>query len=585
MSIVPFLIWTFGYRAFATGPPFLPCVYDSFNLFFIPLLKCGKYEFLLVSDTTQNSQQSQNPETAEKKHSSKQRGLEEEPRLTRTPERVSPCPGDIPLEKEILPSDVPRKRNASVEPFNQTLEEIFPDDPPKKHRSDKGQNQRRKKQTLPSTRENAKTKQETHLAKRRSRSQKKTSRIATPCRHNISGSHRSNSLRSRKARSRSRKRRRASRSDSRATGSSTHAYRPGQEEQALINGMISELTEAIRDRAEFSKFDIHSIANSARILIRFGIESFAELRSTRADQRGHFIADAKKSYRFKSLKLIHELFSLFPPVKRGRNIASIEYNEVHLPKRLKGFTANLSSLAGTLRPTQEMVNVVSEAIARGEANPQPFFPYVTADYQQHPWLPRINAHTNALTAWKSKAQGVRKKAISFQMWMHHHYRFVFAAEMCNAWSPFGGLAAQLNHIAVLLSLASLESAGYAIKYHDLLVTTLADFARARFPCDFHSALSEVHEDTRRALARETATPQGRPNAPAASNEGYRPPKGKGKAKGKGSKGKGKSQKGKKGGKRSGANAQALGKGATNPNTAPVISGTLPTDKLTLKKPS
>ena len=395
----------------------------------------------------------------------------------------------------------------------------------------------------------------------------------TPCRSRHSASNRSNSLRKRLNRSRS-KRKTSTRSSSRASGSSTHAYRPGPEEQALINSMCTDISDAIKERAEFQKFDIHSVANTARILVRFGIESFEEMRSTKADQRAHFIADAKKSYRFKSLKLTHELFALFPPIKRGRNIASIEYNEVHLPKRLKNFSADLSSLGGTLRPTQEMVNVVSEAIARGEANPQPFMPFVTADYQQHPWLPRITAHTNALTAWKSKnVGGVRKKAISFQMWMHHHLRFVFAAEMCNAWTPFGGLATQLNHIAVLLSLATTESAAYAIRYHNLLVATLADYARARFPFDYHTALSDVHEDTRRAILRDNTAPNARSIAPAPN--GQLPQKSsKGKQRGKGTRStKGKGPKGKgKGGKRSNS---STGKGAQNASNNPSATPTQP----------
>ena len=57
--------------------------------------------------------------------------------------------------------------------------------------------------------------------------------------------------------------------------------------------MCNDISEAIRDRAEFTKFDLHSIANTSRILVRFGVESFAEMRSTRADQRSHFVADAK----------------------------------------------------------------------------------------------------------------------------------------------------------------------------------------------------------------------------------------------------------------------------------------------------
>ena len=116
------------------------------------------------------------------------------------------------------------------------------------------------------------------------------------------------------------------------------------------------------------------MANTARILVRFGIESFRELRTTRGDQRAHLIADAKKSNGFKSLKLVRELFSLFPPIKRGWNIASLEYTEAHLPKRLQNCTADLSTLAGSLRPTQEMVNLISEDTARGESNPHPFPP-------------------------------------------------------------------------------------------------------------------------------------------------------------------------------------------------------------------
>ena len=41
-----------------------------------------------------------------------------------------------------------------------------------------------------------------------------------------------------------------------------------------------------------------------------------------------------------------------------------------------------------------------------------------------------------------------------QSWLRRHYRFVLAAELPQAWAPFGGLSAQLRYIAVLLSMAS-----------------------------------------------------------------------------------------------------------------------------------
>ena len=44
-------------------------------------------------------------------------------------------------------------------------------------------------------------------------------------------------------------------------------------------------------------------------------------------------------------------------------------------------------MAGTIRPTREAVNAVAEQIARGDANPQPFPPYITPYYREHPRLP------------------------------------------------------------------------------------------------------------------------------------------------------------------------------------------------------
>ena len=216
-----------------------------------------------------------------------------------------------------------------------------------------------------------------------------------------------------------------------------------------------------------------------------------------------------------------------------------------------------------------MVNIISEEIARGEANPQPFAPYVAPNFHEHPWLPRQTAHVQALATWKAKNRGSRKQSIAFQMWLHHHYRFVFAAEMCHAWKPFGGIAAQLNHIAVILSLATLESANFAIRYHDLLASTFADFARARFSFDYHTALSEIHEDTRRAVARENASLSN--TAPPVQGSPQRSGKGQNKGQQKGNKGKGKGGKGKKGGKRSKGDAQnTSGKGTTAPTPAPSV---------------
>ena len=93
-------------------------------------------------------------------------------------------------------------------------------------------------------------------------------------------------------------------------------YRPSRDELKFITRLRTDLLEAVAERPDFARFSHTSADTTATILVRFGIETFNELRSTRADQRAHFIADAKKAYGFKSMKFLHEIFAAFPPVKK-----------------------------------------------------------------------------------------------------------------------------------------------------------------------------------------------------------------------------------------------------------------------------
>ena len=128
-----------------------------------------------------------------------------------------------------------------------------------------------------------------------------------------------------------------------------------------------------------------------------------------------------------------------------------------IPLALASYSDPLSAIGSLLHPTQEMANEVSEALAKAEAFPPPYNPYIAPDYTARPWMPRMTLRTSALAKWRarvSRASG--KQGISFQMWMRHHLGFVFAADLCHAWDPFGGLAAQLSQLAAILSMASAE---------------------------------------------------------------------------------------------------------------------------------
>ena len=151
-----------------------------------------------------------------------------------------------------------------------------------------------------------------------------------------------------------------------------------------------------------------SIAMAATIFARFGIESLSELRSTRADRRAHFLAGAKKSCRSKSTKMAHELFATSPALKKGRDLASVDFDEIQIPRRLKSLQLDCSAIAGTPRPAQEMVSAIAEDIARVAANPQPLHPYIIPNYPELPWLPRIAAHITAYNTWEIKRTGPKK---------------------------------------------------------------------------------------------------------------------------------------------------------------------------------
>ena len=58
-------------------------------------------------------------------------------------------------------------------------------------------------------------------------------------------------------------------------------------------------------------------------------------------------------------------------------------------------------------------------------------------------------------------------------------RFIFTADICGAWASFGGIAAQLNSVSIILHLATTESIAAALLYDSILSAHLEELARAR----------------------------------------------------------------------------------------------------------
>ena len=58
-------------------------------------------------------------------------------------------------------------------------------------------------------------------------------------------------------------------------------------------------------------------------------------------------------------------------------------------------------------------------------------------------------------------------------------RFILTSDICGAWSSFGGIAAQLDNLSIILHLATTESITAALLYDGLLSAHLEELARSR----------------------------------------------------------------------------------------------------------
>ena len=110
--------------------------------------------------------------------------------------------------------------------------------------------------------------------------------------------------------------------------------------------------------------------------------------------RQRFMADVRREQAFASLSFIYGVSEATPPL-RG-DIKEVGFAEPNIPRILKRLSAHFCQISTVLKPTQEMVNIISDVLGRAAAFPPPLKPYGDADYTQQPWLPMISLHINAL---------------------------------------------------------------------------------------------------------------------------------------------------------------------------------------------
>ena len=209
---------------------------------------------------------------------------------------------------------------------------------------------------------------------------------------------------------------------------------------------------------------------------------------------------------------------------------------------MKHWKPSMKDLLGNLKHSQDLCNQFSLEIARGELLTPPVFPYVVPDLSRKPWAIQEPAHVLALQNWQ-KLQKPHKRPgaqdVSINQWFLYNLRYILAGDLAGAWSPFGGLAAQMSHIGIVLDLAVTEHSGVALSY-DLQIKNLAkQMAETdREKNKAESLLSDLNQTVKNNVLRDFGI------MPTYTSVKSRAPKGE-KDKGKGDKGKGKHRKGDK----------------------------------------
>ena len=114
-------------------------------------------------------------------------------------------------------------------------------------------------------------------------------------------------------------------------------------------------------------------------------------------------------------------------------------------------------------------------------------------------------------------------------------RFILVGDLLDAWSPFGGLSAQLSHLSIALHLATVGNVTLAIMYDSEVCAQIQRLARLRYAdTDFERILTEENVEIKQRLKGGLDRTKARKAAEKASKGD----KGKNKGGGKGSEGKG-----------------------------------------------
>ena len=286
----------------------------------------------------------------------------------------------------------------------------------------------------------------------------------------------------------------------------------------LIETLLAETLAETNGRDRFAAATHADFRMAAETFVRYRLTSLNVIRQTDAAARRMFLSDLRELGRrsFPEMQLAMLMLGHFTPQLAKQRTSSKDplFEEVVLPGRLRNYTADLSSLGALLKPNQPMANYISRELARGKLQVPQYTPYIVPGLSESPWPLPIADHSAIITRWRGIRQAGKMPKnlhLPFSDWALYRLRFIFTADICGAWSSFGGVAAQLNALSAVLNIAVTDNIQAALTYGHLLSSHLGELARSRVErsdgrFDFASLLSnEQLRFKQQALAQTAAS--------------------------------------------------------------------------------
>ena len=309
----------------------------------------------------------------------------------------------------------------------------------------------------------------------------------------------------------------------------------------------AELRAIAASNPKFEAFPAHRIFETANFLVANGITTVEAFRTTDEIARRYLLEDLRKNDKLNFLQLafLFKLARHIPPHDQKVSEKNMRYTELDIPKAMEKYAPPLSSLGAFFLPDQEQVNWCRREIAIAASKDPPYKPYLVPKLSESPWQPSDSDHQNSRKRWvahsKQAKRSIAPQELTIQCYSLYQLRFIFAADLCQAFQSFGGIGPQLSHFSTVLHLSITESVGTALAYHRMVVVKLQEKARKRTASvsDFTALLatenitlkeqakkeiaSAVDSDVKEKEAKRKASGKGKKKDDASS---YQEPRGK-----------------------------------------------------------